>query len=43
MSGLDGFSLDLKLGGRMLVKYPGLTMLAAWRPRSALALSSSKC
>src|SRR5687768_4554582 len=21
----DGFSLDLKLGGRMLVKYPGLT------------------
>jgi predicted permease len=24
---LDGFSLDLKLGGRMLVKYPGLTIV----------------
>src|ERR671912_1239521 len=23
----DGFSLDLKLGGRMLVKYPGLTVV----------------
>ena len=23
----DGFSLDLKLGGRMLVKYPGLTIV----------------
>ena len=27
MKWLDGFSLDLKLGGRMLVKYPGLTMV----------------
>src|ERR671918_725270 len=24
---LDAFSLDLKLGGRMLVKYPGLTIV----------------
>src|SRR5215208_3347395 len=23
----SGFSLDLKLGGRMLVKYPGLTLI----------------
>ena len=27
MSWFDGFSLDLKLGGRMLVKYPGLTIV----------------
>ena len=27
MSWLDGFSFDLKLGGRMLVKYPGLTIV----------------
>ena len=27
MNWLDGFSLDLKLGGRMLVKYPGLTIV----------------
>ena len=27
MSWLNGFSLDLKLGGRMLVKYPGLTIV----------------
>ena len=27
MSWLDRFSLDLKLGGRMLVKYPGLTII----------------
>jgi putative ABC transport system permease protein len=25
---LDAFALDLKLGGRMLVKYPGLTIIA---------------
>lgn len=25
---LDAFALDLKLGGRMLVKYPGLTSIA---------------
>lgn len=24
---LDGFALDLKLGGRMFVKYPGLTIV----------------
>ena len=27
MSWLEGFSFDLKLGGRMLVKYPGLTIV----------------
>jgi len=27
MNWLEGFSLDLKLGGRMLVKYPGLTVV----------------
>ncbi len=27
MNWLKGFSLDLKLGGRMLVKYPGLTIV----------------
>ena len=27
MNWLGGFSLDLKLGGRMLVKYPGLTVV----------------
>ena len=27
MNWLGGFSLDLKLGGRMLVKYPGLTVI----------------
>ena len=27
MNWLEGFSLDLKLGGRMLVKYPGLTIV----------------
>jgi putative ABC transport system permease protein len=27
MSWFDGFSFDLKLGGRMLVKYPGLTIV----------------
>jgi len=27
MNWLGGFSLDLKLGGRMLVKYPGLTIV----------------
>ena len=27
MKWLEGFSLDLKLGGRMLVKYPGLTIV----------------
>ena len=27
MKWFDGFSLDLKLGGRMLVKYPGLTIV----------------
>jgi putative ABC transport system permease protein len=26
--GFDGLALDLKLGGRMLVKYPGLTVMA---------------
>jgi putative ABC transport system permease protein len=27
LAGLSGLSLDLKLGGRMLVKYPGLTIV----------------
>ena len=27
MNWLEGFSLDLKLGGRMLVKYPGVTIV----------------
>src|SRR4029079_8628007 len=33
----DGFSLDLKLGGRMLVKYPGLTIVGG------LAMSFAIC
>ena len=43
---LRGFSLDLKLGGRMLVKYPGLTIIGGvwrWRSRSASGRSSSRC
>jgi putative ABC transport system permease protein len=27
MRWFDGFTLDLKLGGRMLAKYPGLTIV----------------
>ncbi len=41
----DGFSLDLKLGGRMLVKYPGLTMVGGLAMAFAIASarSSSRC
>ena len=42
----DAFSLDLKLGGRMLVKYPGLTIvggLAMAFANPASAPSSSRC
>jgi len=31
---LGGLRLDLKLGVRMLVKYPGLTAVGGWRWRS---------
>jgi predicted permease len=40
MHWLGGFSLDLKLGGRMLVKYPGLTVVGGLAMGFAIAVGA---
>src|SRR5688572_1323045 len=38
----DGFALDLKLGGRMLVKYPGLTIVGGLAMAFAIDRKSTR-
>src|SRR5688572_32244757 len=40
MNWLGGFFLDLKLGGRMLVKYPGLTIVGMVAMAFAICVST---